>query len=163
MCSTATTSRSNGPPPRLRVSRRDSDMDASGTTAKAMDRAIDVAIKGNSPYPEHAAFIDAESPHARSDLERIDVLKPRVQERLDTFVVIFPKHDRLTRCLYPAHVARSWILRDWARSGGVWAAESGRCPNEVHAAASASASVSGLTATCSGTVTLMTWSRSSSH
>ena len=27
-------------------------------TAKAMDRAIDLAIEGESPYPEHAAFIE---------------------------------------------------------------------------------------------------------
>jgi hypothetical protein len=31
-------------------------------TAKAMDRAIDLAIEGTSPHPGHAAFIDAESP-----------------------------------------------------------------------------------------------------
>jgi hypothetical protein len=28
-------------------------------TAKAMDRAIDLAIEGKSPYPEHAAFTRA--------------------------------------------------------------------------------------------------------
>jgi hypothetical protein len=39
-------------------------------TAKAMDRAIDLAIEGNSPYPEHAAFIDAESPHAGREITR---------------------------------------------------------------------------------------------
>jgi hypothetical protein len=39
-------------------------------TAKAMDRAIDQAIEGNSPYPEHAAFIDAESPHAGHEITR---------------------------------------------------------------------------------------------
>ncbi len=39
-------------------------------TAKAMDRAIDLAIEGNSPYPEHAAFIDAESPHAGHEITR---------------------------------------------------------------------------------------------
>jgi len=40
-------------------------------TAKAMDRAIDLAIEGNSPYPEHAAFIDAESPHAGHEITRV--------------------------------------------------------------------------------------------
>jgi hypothetical protein len=39
-------------------------------TAKAMDRAIDLAIEGKSPYPEHAAFIDAESPHAGHEITR---------------------------------------------------------------------------------------------
>jgi hypothetical protein len=39
-------------------------------TAKTMDRAIDLAIEGNSPYPEHAAFIDAESPHAGHEITR---------------------------------------------------------------------------------------------
>jgi hypothetical protein len=39
-------------------------------TAKAMDRAIDLAIEGRSPYPEHAAFIDAESPHAGHEISR---------------------------------------------------------------------------------------------
>jgi hypothetical protein len=39
-------------------------------TAKAMDRAIDLALEGKSPYPEHAAFIDAESPHAGHEITR---------------------------------------------------------------------------------------------
>jgi hypothetical protein len=39
-------------------------------TAKAMDRAIDLTIEGKSPYPEHAAFIDAESPHAGHEITR---------------------------------------------------------------------------------------------
>jgi hypothetical protein len=37
-------------------------------TAKAMDRTIDLAIEGRSPYPERAAFIDAESPHAGHEI-----------------------------------------------------------------------------------------------
>jgi hypothetical protein len=39
-------------------------------TAKAMDRAIDLSIKGNSPYPEHAVFIDPDSPHAGHEITR---------------------------------------------------------------------------------------------
>lgn len=39
-------------------------------TAKAMDRAIDLAIEGDSPYPEHAAFVDADSPHAGQEITR---------------------------------------------------------------------------------------------
>lgn len=35
-----------------------------------MDRAIDLAIEGKSPYPEHTAFIDAESPHAGHEITR---------------------------------------------------------------------------------------------
>jgi hypothetical protein len=44
---------------------------AESPTAKAMDRAIDLAIEGNySPYPEHAAFVDADSPHAGHEITR---------------------------------------------------------------------------------------------
>ncbi len=43
---------------------------ADSPTAKAMDRAIDLAIEGNSPYPEHAAFVDADSPHAGQEISR---------------------------------------------------------------------------------------------
>lgn len=39
-------------------------------TAKAMDRAIDLAIEGDSPYPEHAAFVSADSPHAGQEITR---------------------------------------------------------------------------------------------
>jgi hypothetical protein len=39
-------------------------------TAAAMDRAIDLAIDGQSPYPEHAAFINADSPHAGHEITR---------------------------------------------------------------------------------------------
>ena len=39
-------------------------------TAKAMDRAIDLAIEGDSPYPEHAAFVNADSPHAGQEITR---------------------------------------------------------------------------------------------
>jgi hypothetical protein len=37
-------------------------------TAKAMDRAIDTAIKGRPSYPENAAFIDADSPRAGHEI-----------------------------------------------------------------------------------------------
>lgn len=43
---------------------------AESSTAKAMDRAIDLAIEGNSPYPEHAAFVDADSPDAGHEITR---------------------------------------------------------------------------------------------
>lgn len=39
-------------------------------TAKAMDRAIYMAVEGDSPYPEHAAFVDADSPHAGQEITR---------------------------------------------------------------------------------------------
>lgn len=38
--------------------------------AKVMDEAIDLAIEGRSPYPERAAFIDADAPSAGQDIER---------------------------------------------------------------------------------------------
>jgi hypothetical protein len=37
---------------------------------KAMDTAIDLAIEGQSPYPERAAFIDAGTPTAGAEIER---------------------------------------------------------------------------------------------
>ena len=43
---------------------------AESPTAKAMDRAIDLAIEGNSPYPKNAAFVKADSPHAGREMER---------------------------------------------------------------------------------------------
>jgi hypothetical protein len=43
---------------------------AESPTAKAMDHAIDLAIEGSSPYPEHAAFVDADSPHAGHEITR---------------------------------------------------------------------------------------------
>jgi hypothetical protein len=43
---------------------------AESPTAKAMDRAIDLAVEGNSSYPEHAAFVDADSPHAGREITR---------------------------------------------------------------------------------------------
>ena len=38
--------------------------------AKVMDEAIDLAIEGRSPYPERAAFIDADGPTAGHAIER---------------------------------------------------------------------------------------------
>jgi len=38
--------------------------------AKVMDEAIDLAIEGRSPYPEKAAFIDANAPSAGHAIER---------------------------------------------------------------------------------------------
>ena len=38
--------------------------------AKVMAEAIDLAIEGRSPYPERAAFVDADAPSAGHDIER---------------------------------------------------------------------------------------------
>jgi hypothetical protein len=38
--------------------------------AKVMSEAIDLAIKGRSPFPESAAFIDAGAPSAGHDIKR---------------------------------------------------------------------------------------------
>ncbi len=38
--------------------------------AKAMDRAIDLAVAGQSCYPETAAFVNADSPHAGQEISR---------------------------------------------------------------------------------------------
>jgi len=39
-------------------------------SAKVMDEAIDLAIVGQSPYPERAAFIDAEAASAGREIKR---------------------------------------------------------------------------------------------
>lgn len=36
--------------------------------AKVMDEAIDLAIEGRSPYPEKAAFIDADAPRVGDEI-----------------------------------------------------------------------------------------------
>jgi len=38
--------------------------------AKVMDEAIDLAIEGRSPYPERAAFIDADTASAGHEIKR---------------------------------------------------------------------------------------------
>jgi hypothetical protein len=42
----------------------------SSPAAKVMDEAIDLAIEGRSPYPEKAAFIDADTPQAGHEIQR---------------------------------------------------------------------------------------------
>jgi hypothetical protein len=43
---------------------------SSSPAAKVMDEAIDLAIKGDSPFPEKAAFIDADTARAGHEIER---------------------------------------------------------------------------------------------
>jgi hypothetical protein len=38
--------------------------------AKVMDEAIELALQGSSPYPERAAFIDAETAEAGREIRR---------------------------------------------------------------------------------------------
>ena len=38
--------------------------------AQAMRRAIDLAIDGSSPFPAHAAFVDAGAPSAGLEIDR---------------------------------------------------------------------------------------------
>jgi hypothetical protein len=38
--------------------------------AKVMDEAIELALEGRSPFPERAAFIDADTPSTGHDIER---------------------------------------------------------------------------------------------
>ena len=38
--------------------------------ATVMAEAINLAIEGRSPYPERAAFVDADAPSASHDIER---------------------------------------------------------------------------------------------
>jgi hypothetical protein len=37
--------------------------------AKVMNEAIDLAIEGSSPYPDRAAFIDADTPHIADQIQ----------------------------------------------------------------------------------------------
>lgn len=38
---------------------------------KVMDEAIELAIAEESPYPEQAFFLDAHTPHAEREMERV--------------------------------------------------------------------------------------------
>lgn len=38
--------------------------------ARVMDEAINLAVEGRSPYPEHAAFVDADTPSAGHEIQR---------------------------------------------------------------------------------------------
>lgn len=38
--------------------------------SQAMDRAIEMAIEGNSPYPDRALFIDADAPGLDDEIAR---------------------------------------------------------------------------------------------
>jgi hypothetical protein len=38
--------------------------------AKVMDEAIELAVEGRSPYPERAAFIDADASEAGHEIKR---------------------------------------------------------------------------------------------
>ncbi len=53
-----------------RSPRRRPMSDAGSPTAKAIDGAIETAIAGDSSYPERAAFVDADSPHAGREIAR---------------------------------------------------------------------------------------------
>jgi hypothetical protein len=61
-----------------------------------MDEAIELAIEGNSPYPERAAFVDADAPSAGIEIVRA------VDEGLP---VVLVSQDGSTRVLRPDPVA----------------------------------------------------------
>lgn len=65
--------------------------------ARVMDEAIELAIEGNSPYPERAAFIDADAPSAGHEIERA------ADEGLP---VVLVSADGSTRILRPEIAAR---------------------------------------------------------
>jgi hypothetical protein len=64
----------------------------SSPAGKVMDEAIDLAVGGRSPYPERAAFIDADTPSAGHDIERA------ADEGLSVVLVLA---DGTTRVLKP--------------------------------------------------------------
>lgn len=70
--------------------------DSQSPAAKVMDEAIDLAIEGRSPYPEKAAFIDADAPSAGHAIERA------ADEGLS---VVLVSADGSTRILDPQHSA----------------------------------------------------------
>jgi len=65
--------------------------------ARAMDEAIELAIEGRSPYPESAAFIDAEEPGA------VDAIKTAADEGR---AVVLAYADGSTRVLRAEPVSR---------------------------------------------------------
>ena len=65
--------------------------------AKVMDEAINFAVEGRSPYPERAAFIDADAPSAGHEIERA------ADEGLS---VVLVSADGSTRILKPELSAR---------------------------------------------------------
>ena len=76
-----------------KVMRTNSDR---SPAAKVMDDAIELAIEGHSPYPERAAFIDANTPSAGHEIERA------ADEGLS---VVLVSADGSTRVLKPELVA----------------------------------------------------------
>ncbi|MGE0857392.1 MAG: hypothetical protein AB7L18_15035 [Hyphomicrobiaceae bacterium] len=69
-------------------------MKANGKSAaaKAMDTAIELAIEGRSPFPERAAFVDADTPFAGRDIERA---------ASDGLAVVLVSADGDTKILHP--------------------------------------------------------------
>ena len=65
--------------------------------ARAMDEAIELAIEGRSPYPETAAFIDAEAPGA------VEAIKKAADEGR---AVVLAYADGATRVLRAKPVSR---------------------------------------------------------
>jgi hypothetical protein len=65
--------------------------------ARAMDEAIELAIEGRSPYPETAAFIDAEAPGA------VEAIKKAADEGR---AVVLAYADGATRVLRAGPVSR---------------------------------------------------------
>ncbi|MGO9907733.1 MAG: hypothetical protein ACLP4R_28975 [Solirubrobacteraceae bacterium] len=65
--------------------------------ARAMDEAIELAIEGRSPYPDTAAFIDAEAPGA------VEAIKKAADEGR---AVVLVYADGSTRVLRAAPVTR---------------------------------------------------------
>ncbi len=65
--------------------------------AKVMDEAINLAIEGRSPYPEQAAFIDADAASAGHEIKRA------ADEGLS---VVLVAGDGSTRILKPELAAR---------------------------------------------------------
>jgi hypothetical protein len=62
--------------------------------AKVMDEAIDLGIEGRSPYPERAAFVDADIPSAGREIERA------ADEGLS---IVLVSAEGSTRVLKPEH------------------------------------------------------------
>lgn len=60
--------------------------------SKAMDEAIELGIEGCSPYPERAAFVDADQPGAVREIERAAD---------DGYAVVLVSADGTTRVLQP--------------------------------------------------------------
>jgi hypothetical protein len=73
-----------------------SDYRATSPASRVMDEAIELAIAGNSPYPESAAFLDVGTPYTEREMTRA---------LGEGFAVVLVSPDGSTRTVPPPAVS----------------------------------------------------------